>query len=147
VVAAATEPAWRPWDYVVRGDPAWEQGDPLHPATGARTSWCPGTRAMPCCKEPSQGSQLAPPQHLGAREVSPGDSKQEGKFRLAPLLSAALRPVSWLLSVCVTAPELLPGATGSPAATRLPAATAGSGSQPRLSLLLMQTAMPTAACT
>lgn len=44
---------------------------------GTRTSQCPGARAMPCWKDPSQGSHQAPPQHLGA---SPGDSEE--KFRL-----------------------------------------------------------------
>lgn len=106
------------------------------PATGTRTSQCPGARAMLCWKEPSQGSQQAP-QHLGAREVSPGDLEARREIQTH---SSALQPVSWLLSICVTAPELLPGATGPSAATGPPVATTGSCGQPQLLLML------TAAC-
>ena len=101
------------------------------PATGTRTTQCPGARVMLCWKDPRKSSQQAPPQHLGAREVSPRDS--EARREIESHSSVALQLVSWLLLIYITTPKLLPGATGPPHGHRRTVISPGSRScrQPR----------------
>lgn len=83
------------------------------PDTGTRTSQCPGARAIPCWKDPGQGSHQAPPQLLGAREVSPGDSEE--KFRLLCPPTGFLAPLNLHNN-----PSALPWGQWDPCSSRAP---------------------------
>lgn len=62
----------------------WEQESqcPALPRYRDKDQPVPGARAMPCWKDPSQGSHQAPPQQFGAREVNPGDSEERGEIQI-----------------------------------------------------------------
>lgn len=108
---------WRPRGCASPGGQAWEQGDTQCPALPRyRDKDQPVLRcqrAMPCWKDRGQGSHQRPPQHLGAREVSPGDSEE--KFRLLRSPTGFLAPLNLHNS-----PSAVPRGQWDPCSSRAP---------------------------